>query len=140
MSMAVFVHTIRVRYAESDQMGVAHHGAYVSWLEECRIEMMRSLGSSYRHLEEAGVLMPVVELTMRYRSSLRFDDVARFSTTAAIKGPSRLAFHTQVHLEERLCAEGTVVVAATGRDGRPIRIPADLVQRLGAPAATGQSV
>ena len=58
--MATGTHTIRVRYGESDQMGVANHAAYITWFEECRIEMLRSLGVSYRTLEESGVMMPVI--------------------------------------------------------------------------------
>ena len=130
--MASVVHTIRVRYGESDQMGVAHHAAYITWFEECRIEMMRSLGSSYRDLEARGVLMPVIELNVRYRRSLRFDDVASFSTTATIAGPSRLVFTTSVKLGDQLCAEATVTIAAMGKDGRPTRLPAELVEKLGA--------
>src|SRR5260221_9710294 len=112
--MARFVHSIRVRYGESDQMGVAHHAAYVTWFEECRIEMMRGLGSSYRDLEAQGVLMPVVELSVRYRRSLRFDDLATFTTTATVAGPSRLVFATRVTHGDTLCAEAEVTVAATG--------------------------
>ena len=128
--MAPFVNTIRVRYGESDQMGVAHHAAYITWFEECRIEMMRSLGSSYRDLEARGVLMPVIELTVRYRRSLRFDDVASFATTATVAGPSRLVFATTVTHGDQLCAEATVTIAAMGKDGRPTRIPAELVEKL----------
>ena len=54
--MATGTHSIRVRYGESDQMGIAHHAAYVTWFEECRIELLRNLGASYRELEERGVL------------------------------------------------------------------------------------
>jgi acyl-CoA thioester hydrolase len=128
--MTVHHHTIRVRYGESDQMGVAHHAAYVSWFEECRIEMMRSLGSSYRDLESQGVLMPVVELKVRYRRSLCFDDLASFATTAHSTGPSRIVFTTVVSHGEEVCAEASVTVAATTRDGRPQRIPAALVSVL----------
>jgi acyl-CoA thioester hydrolase len=124
-------HSIRVRYGESDQMGVAHHAAYVTWFEECRIELLRSLGASYREMEERGVLMPVIELNVRYRRSLRFDDVATCDTTATAKGPSRVEFTTIVRHGDTVCAEATVMVASVGRDGRPLRIPADVLARLG---------
>lgn len=128
--MAAHVHQIRVRYAESDQMGVAHHGAYVAWFEECRIEMLRSLGASYRELEAQGVLMPVIELSVRYKRSLRFDDVATCETSAAAKGPSRVVFTTIVKHGDQVCAEAEVTVAAVGRDGRPVRVPAAIVEKL----------
>jgi acyl-CoA thioester hydrolase len=125
------VHTIRVRYAESDQMGLAHHAAYITWFEECRIELLRSLGASYRELEERGVLMPVIEMNVRYRKSLRFDDQATCETTAEAKGPSRILFRTVVKNGDTVCAEGEVTVASVSRDGRPVRIPAEVLARLG---------
>jgi acyl-CoA thioester hydrolase len=128
--MPAHLHRIRVRYGESDQMGVAHHAAYVTWFEECRIEMMRSLGVSYRELEERGVLMPVVELNVRYRRSLRFDDAASCATSARLAGPSRVVFSTVISRDGTVCAEAEVTVVATGKDGRPQRVPADLVARF----------
>jgi acyl-CoA thioester hydrolase len=125
------IHTIRVRYGESDQMGVANHAAYVTWLEECRIELLRSLGASYRGLEESGVMMPVIELTVRYRRSLRFDDLATCETTAEAKGPSRVVFRTVVKNGDVICAEAEVTVASVDRTGRPVRIPADVLARIG---------
>ncbi len=129
--MATGTHTIRVRYGESDQMGIAHHAAYVTWFEECRLELLRNLGASYRELEERGVLMPVIELNVRYRKSLRFDDVATCETTAEAKGPSRVLFRTVVKHGEVVCAEAEVTVASVDRSGRPVRIPADVLTRLG---------
>ena len=124
-------HTIRVRYGESDQMGIAHHAAYITWFEECRIELLRQLGASYRELEERGVLMPVIDLAVRYRKSLRFDDIATCETTAEAKGPSRVLFRTVVKHGETVCAEAEVTVASVDRTGRPVRIPADVLARIG---------
>ena len=117
---------IRVRYSESDQMGYAHHAAYVIWLESARIEMMRSLGESYRELEASGVLMPVVECQLRYRRPLRFDDEVELRTTASPTGPSRLTFTTDLLLQDHPCAQGVVTVAAVNRAGKPVRLPARL--------------
>ena len=123
-------HTIRVRYGESDQMGVANHAAYVTWLEECRIELLRGLGVGYRELEARGVMMPVIDLTVRYRRSLRFDDLATCDTTAEAKGPSRVVFRTVVKNGEVVCAEAEVTVASVDRTGRPVRIPPEVLERL----------
>lgn len=128
--MASGTHTIRVRYGESDQMGIAHHAAYITWFEECRIELLRSLGASYRALEESGVMMPVIELTVRYRKSLRFDDLATCETIAEGKGPSRVVFRTVVKHGEVVCAEAEVTVASVDRTGRPVRIPPEIMARL----------
>ncbi len=125
-------HRIRVRYGESDQMGVAHHAAYITWFEECRIELMRSLGVSYRALEERGVLMPVVELCVRYRRSLRFDDIIDCATSVRLAGPSRVVFSTVISCDQAVCAEAEVTVVAAGADGRPQRVPSDLVAMLSA--------
>jgi acyl-CoA thioester hydrolase len=124
-------HTIRVRYGESDQMGFAHHGAYVTWLEEARIEWLRAAGTSYRELEASGVLMPVIECQVRYRKPLRFDDVVELETGIVESGPSRVTFATAIRSGGELRAEGRVTVAAVTREGRPTRLPAGLVELLG---------
>ncbi len=125
--MSEHQHSIRVRYAETDQMGVAHHAAYVPWFEEARIEWLRARGRSYRQLEIEGEFMPVIEMTVRYRRSLRFDDQASLFTTVVASGPSRLCFATRIMHGETLCAEATVTVAAVDAAGKPRRIPADLL-------------
>ena len=128
--MATGVHTMRVRYAESDQMGVAHHASYVVWFEEARIEFLRSLGHSYRELEAAGLCMPVIDLAVRYKRILRFDDQLTLTTTATVAGPTRLVFHTTITHADHVCAEADVKVAAVNKDGRPVRLPAALVSLL----------
>jgi acyl-CoA thioester hydrolase len=122
----VFRHRLRVRYAETDVMGLAHHAAYVPWFEEARIEALRSLGRSYAALEQDGVLMPVIDLSVRYQASLRFDDQVDLATTVAVAGPSRVSFTTVVSCGERECAKATVTVATVSPDGRPRRLPEDL--------------
>ncbi len=125
-------HRIRVRYVESDQMGLAHHSAYVAWLEEARIEWLRTIGQSYRELEADGVLMPVIELGLTYKQSFRFDDEIALLTTAEVLGRTRVAFTTRFMLasQDEVRAEGRVVIAAVNREGRPQRIPAALVTIL----------
>jgi len=66
---------IRVRYAETDQMGVAHHSHYLVWCESARTEHMRRMGADYRALEEAGLRLVVVDAQVRFRSPARFDDL-----------------------------------------------------------------
>jgi acyl-CoA thioester hydrolase len=124
--MAEQTHRIRVRYAESDQMGVAHHAAYVTWLEEARIAWMRSNGLSYRDIEASGTMMPVTEVQISYLRPARFDDVLEFATTAKAAGPSRVVFSTVVSRAGEKLATASVTVAAVGRDGKPIRIPDEI--------------
>ena len=125
--MTEHTHTIRVRYAETDQMGVAHHAAYVPWFEEARIEWLRAHQRSYRQLEAEGIFMPVIDMQVRYRRSLRFDDVVTLTTTATATGPTRICFTTRLMLGEALCAEATITVAAVNSSGKPQRIPAGLL-------------
>ncbi len=125
--MTAHVHTIRVRYAESDQMGVAHHASYIPWLEEARIEWLRAHQRSYRQLEAEGIFMPVIDLQVRYKRSLRFDDVATLTTTAEATGPTRICFTTRVMHGDVLCVEAEVTVAAVNAAGKPQRIPAGLL-------------
>lgn len=108
-------------------MGVAHHSACVAWLEEARIAWLRDHGASYRELEASGLLMPVVDLHIRYRRSLRFDDVADLWTTVAAPGPTRLAFTTRLEVAGVMALDGVVTVAAVDRSGRPVRLPAHLL-------------
>lgn len=123
-------HQIRVRYAETDQMGVAHHGAYVPWLEEARIEGMRSLGLSYRAMEERGIGMPVIDLHISYRSKLVFDDIVDIESHVEIAGQSRAVFHSTIKRDEQLCAQASVTVVTVNSEGRPIRIPDDILAFL----------
>lgn len=107
-------------------MGVAHHSAYVPWCEEARIEWLRAHGRSYRDLEASGIFMPVIDLHISYKRSLRFDDEAVLTTTAEAVGPSRLVFHTEIRNGDILCASAEVTVACVNREGRPMRLPNEL--------------
>lgn len=118
---------IRVRYVETDQMGVAHHSAYVPWLEEARIHALREAGHSYRDMEASGIGMPVVDLQVRYKRSVRFDDHLDLITTMRITGPTRVAFDTEIRHDGALCATGTVQVVAVADGSRPTRLPTELV-------------
>ena len=124
-------HRVRVRYGESDQMGVAHHGSYIAWLEEARLAWMRSHGLSYRELEASGTMMPVVDLRVGYQRASRFDDELDLTTTATAAGPSRIVFTTEVRRAGELLATGAVTVASTDRNGRPVRIPEAVKALLG---------
>lgn len=121
--MPAQTHRIRVRYAETDQMSVAHHAAYIVWLEEARIAWMRSNGLSYRDIEASGTLMPVIDVHIAYKRPARFDDVLELTTTATAAGPSRVVFTTVVARAGEQLAQAEVTVAATDTTGRPMRIP-----------------
>lgn len=78
--MKEYEFTVRVRYAETDQMGVVYHGNYAQYFEMGRVEWLRNLGVSYKWMEENGVMLPVVSLEMNYKKPARYDDVLRVKT------------------------------------------------------------
>ncbi len=85
MPLSTHIHeaSVRVRYVETDAAGIAHHAAYVPWLEVGRVEWLRSKGVRYVDLERAGYALPVVELHVRYVVAARFDDELRVRTALA---------------------------------------------------------
>jgi acyl-CoA thioester hydrolase len=117
-------HTFRVRYAETDAMGLAHHSSYVIWMEMGRTEFMRAHSFTYRELEAMGVMMPVLELNVRYKQPSYYDDELRISTWVEELSRVRLVLGYEIVRlpEERLLAEGSTMHTFVGRDGRPIRI------------------
>ena len=123
---------LRVRYGDTDQMGWAYYGNYLRWFEIGRAEMMRSLGTSYRDIEESGVSLPVVEASCRYRKPARYDDAIVIETAVAELGRASVEFVYRVVRE----ADGELL--ATGRtqhcfltpDGRPGRAPERLTTLL----------
>jgi acyl-CoA thioester hydrolase len=117
--------TVRVRYAETDQMGVVYYANYFVWFEVARADLLRTLGWSYRDMEETGVHLPVIEAQCDYRRPARYDDEIEVRTEGRLASPIRLEFAYQVSVkgQPELAASGRTVHAALGRDGRPCRLP-----------------
>jgi acyl-CoA thioester hydrolase len=124
--------TLRVRYAETDQMGVAWHGQFFAWFEVGRTDLLRRHGCTYRELEEQGLRFPVIEVAARYLKPARYDDVLEVRTRLTRLGHVRLAFEYEVHRDgtDGPLATGSTVHAALDREGRPCRLPDDLRRRL----------
>ena len=118
-------HEVRVRYGETDQMGVAHHGSHVAWFEEARTEWMRSRGMSYRELEASGVMLPVVAMKIDYRSTVAYDDVVLVETWVKERGRASITFAYRVIFEQeaRIVAEAEITLACVDRDGKLRRLP-----------------
>jgi acyl-CoA thioester hydrolase len=117
--------TVRVRYAETDQMGVVYYANYFVWFEVARADLLRTLGWSYRDMEETGVHLPVIEAQCDYRRPARYDDEIEVRTEGRLASPIRLEFSYQVSVkgQPEVAASGRTVHAALGRDGRPCRLP-----------------
>ena len=127
-----FRSTVRVRYAETDQMGVAWHGEYFAWFEVARTDLLRSRGFTYRQLEEEGLRLPVVEAQARFLRPAVYDDVLEISTRVTEIRGARVAFEYEVFREGSATplARGSTSHAAMGRDGRPRRVPEELRRML----------
>jgi acyl-CoA thioester hydrolase len=117
-------YTFRVRYAETDAMGIAHHSSYVVWMEAGRTEFMRAFGFTYRQLEEMGVLLPVLEINVRYRGSASYDDELRITTWTEELTRTRvkLAYRIERVAGNLLLTEAYSLHTFAGRDGRPTMI------------------
>jgi acyl-CoA thioester hydrolase len=105
-------------------MGIVHHGSYVDWMEMGRTEFMRSFGFTYRELEQMGILLPVLEVWVRYRQAAVYDDELRISTWVEELSRVRikLAYKIERITDNVLLTEGYSMHTFAGRDGRPIRI------------------
>ena len=126
------VSRIRVRYAETDQMGVAYHGAYFAWFEVGRTDLLRERGLSYRELEGQGVRLPVVETSARFLKPALYDDVLEIRTRLDGMTGATVTFRYELHREggDGPLATATTSHAAVGADGRPLRLPEELRRRL----------
>ncbi|GIP43267.1 4-hydroxybenzoyl-CoA thioesterase [Paenibacillus sp. J45TS6] len=96
----------RVRYQESDQMGVVYHANYVNWFEIGRTEMIRSLGLTYRSMEEAGVMLPVIGLDLKYKKPAKYDDCVTVWTRINQMSSVRLTYEYEVRRDESLSLQG----------------------------------
>lgn len=125
--------TLRVRYGETDQMGVVYHANYLVWCEVGRTEHMRRLGTSYAALERSGVKLAVSEARVRYHAPARYDDLVRVVTTIESLGSRMVAFAyvvSNAESGERLVSASTALVAVDD-EGRVTRIPPDVRELLG---------
>jgi acyl-CoA thioester hydrolase len=118
---------LRVRYAETDTMGVVYYANYLIWFELGRTDWIRAHGVSYREFEEQGVLLPVVEARCSYKASARYDDVVRIATTVTALTPARISFSYRVTRPEpeggeTLLAEGATDHVFMTRDRRIARL------------------
>ena len=119
---------VRVRYAETDQMGIAHHASYLVWFEAGRTEFIRAQGRSYAQIEADGWLLVVVEARCRYLVPARYDDVLVVRTRLGALEAATLAFDYELirPADGKVLARATTVHAAVDRSGRARRIPETL--------------
>lgn len=116
---------IRVRYGETDQMGVVYHGNYALYLEMGRIEWLRKLGISYKNMEESGVMLPVVSLSINYKKSAVYDDVINVKTQLKNLPTARIEFEYEITNKKGdiLTTANTTLVFIDMKTNRPIKAP-----------------
>jgi acyl-CoA thioester hydrolase len=116
---------VRVRYAETDRMGVVYYANYFVWFEVARAEVMRTLGWTYRQMEDEGVFLPVIDAECHYKRPARYDDEVEIRATGRLVSPVRVEFQYEVFVkgDSEPMAIGLTRHAATDRTGRPCRLP-----------------
>jgi len=115
--------TVRVRYQETDAMGVLHHANYFTYFEMGRTELLRANGLDYRQIEAGGLLMVVVHIECRYRRPARYDDVLRLRTLTHRVSAAKLEHRYTLWRDDELLAEGASTLACVDREGRLQRVP-----------------
>lgn len=126
-----FSHQVRVRFAETDAMGVAHHSSYVAWLEEARVGYLRQLGHPYVEIRAGGHDFAVLELFTQYRRSARFEDVLTVHTRVGAVRGATFQMEYLLMSGEDICALAATVHGVVDPDGRAVRAPGWLRELLG---------
>lgn len=119
---------VRVRYSETDQMGVVYHGNYAQYFEIGRVEMLRNIGVSYKLMEASGIMLPVVSLTMNYKKPAHYDDLLTIKTILKKQASVKIEFDYEIYNEndELLTIANSVLVFVDKKTGRPIQPPEDI--------------
>ncbi len=124
--------SFRVRYGETDQMGVVYHGNYAQYLEIGRVEWLRSLGFSYKSMEESGVMLPVISLQIDFKKSATYDDEITVITKLKKVPAVRIEFDFEIRNQhdELLVLANTVLVFMDIKTKRPIKCPPEILERI----------
>lgn len=115
-------HTLRVRYQETDQMGVVYHANYLNWFEIGRTEWVRQKGIAYRDFESKGLFLPVIDLAASYHQPAYYDDIVTVNTRLKEFSPVKLKFEVEIRREETLLVSGWTRHVWIGSGFRPVRL------------------
>ena len=116
---------VRVRYSETDQMGVVYHGNYIPYFEIGRVEWLRNKGVSYKLMEESGVALPIVSMNINYKKSARYDELLTVTTAFKSQTSVKVEFDCEIHNEknELLTTAHFILVFVDLLTGKPIQPP-----------------
>ena len=122
---------IKVRYCETDQMGLVHHGSYINYFEEARIAWISNLGFSYSEMEKSGIILPVSKLNVSYLRPAYFDDDLLLSVEIAELPTSRLIFDYTIKKDEEVIVTGTTVLAFLNKETKkPVKCPDYMLEKV----------
>ena len=123
--MKIYNLELRVRYSETDQMGVVYHGNYAQYFEMGRVEWLRNTGISYKWMEDNGVMLPVVSLSMNYKKPARYDDLLTVKTILKSQSSVKIEFDYEIYNEqnELLTIANSILVFVDMKTGRPMVPP-----------------
>jgi acyl-CoA thioester hydrolase len=123
---------IRVRYSETDQMGYCYYGNYAQFFEIGRVETLRAVGVSYKSLEERGIMLPVVELKVKYLLPARYDDLLEIRTILKAVPTAKIEFEYEIYNEKKelLTTGYTSLVFISSETMKPIQAPKDLIEKI----------
>ena len=119
--------SIRVRFAETDMMGIVYHGSYLPWLEVGRTRLIEEFGFNYRKLNEAGFHLPVLDVSIQYKRPARYDDEVVITTIIREKPGIRIRIEYEIHRGDDLLVTAKTQHAFIDLKGYPTRPPADLL-------------
>ncbi|MDY0779181.1 thioesterase family protein [Tenacibaculum sp. IB213877] len=124
--------SFRVRYAETDQMGVVYHGNYAQFFEIGRTEWLRSMGVTYKYMEKTGIMLPVISLSCKYLKSALYDDVLTVTTYLKKKPAVKIEFDYEITNQhnELICTGNTVLAFINNTTNRPTRCPEYILDKL----------
>ena len=129
--MKNFCIKIKVRYCETDQMGLVHHGSYINYFEEARISWISNLGFSYSEIEKSGIILPVSKLNINYLSPAYFDDDLMVNVELAELPTSRLIFNYTIKNKNEVVVTGNTVLAFLNKETkRPVRCPDYILEKV----------
>ena len=132
MKELYFDYVLRTRYAETDQMGVVYYGNYPQYLELGRVEWLRSIGFTYKAMEEEGIMMPVVSLQIQYKKPALYDELITIRTKLKELPSTKIEFDYEILNEkgELLSTANTVLVFVAARTFRPVRCPEKVLKLI----------
>ncbi len=123
---------VRVRYSETDQMGVVYHGNYAQYFEMGRVEWLRNLGISYKWMEDSGIMLPVVSLNINFKKPARYDDLLTVKTIFKSQTSVKIEFDYEIYNEgmELLTIANSILVFVDMKTSRPTVPPEYVNERL----------